>query len=152
MGYKFFRYATDDGSGNPIFRNRDLTQLAIMEKGVNLTTIMGAGVTGDRLIVKANSIDASPNINMTGGGNFAFNSFNATIFNFGGVDAGYISGDADNFKIYTYTNNDIQLLPNGTGRLKFGAETTNAGSDRGKLVDFKLADGTTVYIKTYDTV
>jgi len=50
------------------------------------------------------------------------------------------------------TNRNIYLKPHGTGLVKWGTEVVNAGSDRGKLIAMKTAAGTTVYLKTYDTV
>jgi len=52
----------------------------------------------------------------------------------------------------TTVNNDLFLISNGTGLVKWGTEVVNAGSDRGKLIAMKTAAGTTVYLKTYDTV
>ena len=41
MGYKFWNYARDDGSGNPTFYNRDGTELLTIKKVTNGTEISG---------------------------------------------------------------------------------------------------------------
>jgi len=144
MGYKFFRYTTDDGSGNPIFRNRDLTQLAIMEKGVNLTTLYGSDAAGDDLVLKANSTDAYSSIGILGGNNIELDAHSSVRIAANGVVLGYINaGGIGVYNIESANNKDIKFTPNGTGSLRFGTYTAGVAGDSTGYITILDAAGNT---------
>lgn len=79
--------------------------------------------TGDDLNIYANQIDTTTKITLEGGGNLnlvpnsniLFASWNGYYFTF--------YGDATNSDIMTIANQNIRLLPHGTGKVAFGTHT-----------------------------
>ena len=101
-------------------------------------------------IFESSPLDLTPSVEL-GSAAIALRVVDNIVLKQSGTLRGYISVGSP-LEFITYTNGDISFKPNGTGLVKFGVETTNAGSDRGKLIKLKTAAGTTVYVKTYDLV
>ena len=138
------------------------------------TIMEGGDATGDDFTLKCNSSDQYPYFGMLGNShayiavaaarNFYINygitkGLNvAYAANVTTVQGGDVTGDdlifkgnnVDGDKITIEGAGDIFLEP--TGLVKWGVEQTNAGSDRGELIEMKTAAGDTVYLKTYDLV
>lgn len=116
-----------------------------------ITTIEGGAVAGDDLKVKGSSANTFPYIWLPGNSDIQMRTIN-NIYIYKGNVAYLKLGEAgtDDIVEGLTAGNDLYLKP--VGELKWGVETTNAGSDRGKLIKMKTAAGDTVYLKTYDLV
>lgn len=143
MGLIRYPYSKDDGSGNPIFTNRDLTQLIGIEKGTALTTIYGSDTTLDDLIFKANSVDSYSYFKLHGSGIIEFRAHGASVFYSDAIAYMVLQLEGGYSKIKTSDNKDLGLLPDGTGAVRFGTYTAGAASDSTGYITIKDAAGTT---------
>ena len=90
------------------------------------TDIYGIGVTGDYLRLYANQVDANGHLEIYGGSGFYLvlpNGEKVTFKDNTGaefLDINWVTPDA---QIATRTNYNLALLPNGTGKVKFGTFT-----------------------------
>lgn len=119
------------------------------------TTIMCGPISGDDLKICANSIDSLPYIELTGLDYVGIDLSDTKVFKLWNAGSTFIEFNkpgASTTQIQTPSDFDLYLKVQGTGLLKYGTETTNAGSDRGKLIAIKTQSGDTVYVKTYDLV
>jgi hypothetical protein len=119
------------------------------------STLSGGGVAGDNLMIKANAAQSFPYVYLNGGASVHISATGGSkiYLREGHTDfLGFYENGTDEIIEGQTANNDLFLFPNGTGVLKWGTETTNAGSARGELIKMKTAAGTTVYLKTYDLV
>jgi hypothetical protein len=102
------------------------------------------GVTTDDLIIYANQTDTTPKIVLNGAGAIELVSGGtAVIFKYGVTDAGYVNMTATTFGLVSYSNRDIDLIPNGTGVVKFGTYTAGAATDSTGYITIKDAAGNT---------
>jgi len=99
--------------------------------------------TGDDLTIKANSTDVTPSINLRGAADIYFTSTGLYLFD-GAAQVAVIYKNGDNLKILTsQTNGDIELICNGTGKVKFGTYTAGAAADSAGYITIKDAAGNT---------
>jgi len=143
MGYSFYRYTRDDGSGNPIFKNRDGTQLIKVEKGTNETIISGSDATGDKLTLECNTVDARPRFYMVGNSHAYFDvpAGLGYFFQEGGTDFMKIYENTDTI-IETRSNRHLYLSPNGTGLVKFGTYAAITTEVNAGFITIKDSGGT----------
>lgn len=154
MGYRNFRYARRVDADIIGVYHDDMTRMLTIDKATaNTTKIIGQGVTGDDFLIKANSIDLVPYIQLKGNDDVIIdvpNNKALDIYEGGGAFVS-IFESANGCHFHSKKNNvDLFLKTEGSGVVKFGAELTNPGVDRGKLIRMKTADGTELFIKTYN--
>jgi hypothetical protein len=104
-----------------------MTGLLKLDKGTaNLIKIYGGlGLTGDDLEVHANTVDALPKMKMHGNGAIEYYTAAASTVNFimGASTALTIGFSTPDALVRTVANRNIALLPDGTGKVKFGTKT-----------------------------
>ena len=90
------------------------------------TVYPSGSYTGDTLTIKSNPTDANPRVYMAGNGAITMllpNGVGCTFWEATGSDFLKINWVTPDAQISTYTNYNIALLPNGTGKVKFGTHT-----------------------------
>lgn len=120
-----------------------------------VSKIYGGANTGDDCTWYANDVDTFPKVTLFGNSHIYYYTSATCKHMFLEGSSTFLAlfeDGTDEVMEGQTINNDIYIKPNGTGVLKWGAETVNAGSDRGKLIKMKTEAGDTVYLKTYDLV
>jgi len=145
MGYNHFRYARRIDANAIELMHEDLTRLLKITnaKAVNTISLEGLEATGKGLEFYANGTDmiyhriAEDSIySCGGGGNHYFRQNNVNFLNL------TESGTDEVIQGLT-TNNDIAIVPNGAGVLKFGAYNAGVAGDSTGYITIKDGAGNT---------
>lgn len=117
MGFDQFNHARRIDADNLDIMHSDMTRLMRMDKAT--ANVMrwegGGGVTGDKLRIAANIIDAFPIVELWGNGKINLNP---------------------------PANHNVQLSTSGTGRLQYGTYTAAAATDSTGYIEMDDAGGT----------
>ena len=110
--------------------------------------LMGPGIpTGERLTIVPNSVDLYPEIKMIGAGDRTFTTATTqktVIANSGaGSFLSFIRTGTDAILTGETANDNISLLPTGTGKVKFGTYTAGAATDSTGFITILDAAGNT---------
>jgi hypothetical protein len=109
------------------------------------TDIYGIGVTGDYLRLYANQVDGNCRLEMYGGAGFYLvvpNGEKVTFKDNTGaefLDINWVTPDA---QLSTRTNYNLALLPQGTGKVKFGSYVPGAKTDSTGYIEILDSGGT----------
>jgi len=133
------------GAGEKQYMNTETTQGFAYEYASNISTISGGGVTGDKLYLKANTIDDWPRFRMDGLGWFGFDVPTGS-----GI---YISEQATDFVHFKQSggdsiiyarpnNNNLYLQTAGTGVVKFGTHNAITTETNSGYITIKDSGGT----------
>ena len=144
MGYNHFRYARRIDANTIGVFHEDLTRMLKVDKATaNTITIQGLEATGKALDLYANGTDAIYHkiagdsiYSCGGGGTHYFRQNNANIIGIG-------SAGTDDLITGFTANNDIAIVPNGAGVLKFGAYNAGVAGDSTGYITIKDSAGNT---------
>ena len=101
--------------------------------------------TGDTLTIKSNPTDANPRIYMAGNGAITVlfpNGQGLAFYDATGSDYLKINWVTPDVQLSTYTNYNLSLLPQGTGRVKFGSYVAGAKTDSTGYIEILDSGGT----------
>ena len=104
--------------------------LEVRKVGTSWTIYPSGIASGDDLNIK--TADANPRFNMPGGGTvvlFLANGQGLGFYDATGADYLKVNWVTPDVRLSTYTNYNIALLPNGTGKVKFGTYTATPATD-----------------------
>jgi hypothetical protein len=116
--------------------------------GVTDSNIEGGDATGDDLYLSANSVDTFPMIEMHGNGGINYKMatgcglwvYNAT------TNFMYFEYTGSIATIGTFSNGDLQFIPNGSGKVRFGTYAALGGKALAGYIEIKDQAGNTRYL------
>ena len=110
------------------------------------TDIYGIGVTGDYLRLYANQVDANCHLEIYGGSGAYIvlpNGESLQLKDNAGAEFLKFNWVTPDAQISTLTNYNLALLPQGTGKVKFGAYSAGAATDSTGYITILDAAGNT---------
>lgn len=142
MGYNHFRFARRIDADTIGFYHDDMTKLLQFDKAIaNQISLKGGSPTAlDKLIIKSNTTDSLPYIELDGQTYVKF-AHGATygmriLDNVTEYFRFHYGASVPTIQSYP-VNSDIQFIPNGDGKVRFGAYTAGVAGDSTGYVTMK---------------
>ena len=120
------KWAVFDTATNYVFKVAATNRMTISYAS-SVTTVSGGGTTGDDIVIKANTVDLYPKIVFQG--NSTLDLYSSTTIKLYASAANYaqLGVSGSDFQVTALgSNNNVALVPNGTGLVKFGTYTVKA--------------------------
>jgi len=164
MAYHFQRYLTKDSSSNIFLKVPSTKQFNIYHNNIlrfqfddtpagNDSSLIGGAVAGYDLILKANSVDAFPLIELEGGSHILCKLASGGLFNVNVNGQSIVNFDDEAGSGYCriharQTNSDIKFQPDGTGLVRFGTYAATGDVVCNGYISIKDEAGTTRKLMT----
>lgn len=115
------------------------TQIFLLEYASNVTTISGGNVSGDDLIIAANTSNSYPRIDLEGNNDIALRTSAGNTIFFCETSSCYLRFDRTDASTITIataaTNADLEISPNGTGNVNIHGASVSDNYDLALLGD-----------------